>query len=46
MDLSKATKQQLYSIAIDEKARMSDRYAAAKELQMRRKKSDRKENNH
>ena len=37
MNLSKATKQQLYAIAIDEMAKMSDRYEAAKELQDRRK---------
>lgn len=37
MDLSKATNQQLYEIAKDEGARMKDRYAAAKELQLRNK---------
>lgn len=35
MDLSKATNQQLYEIAKDESARMKDRYAAARELQLR-----------
>ncbi|MCM3242712.1 hypothetical protein M3598_08135 [Cytobacillus oceanisediminis] len=35
MDLSKATNQQLYEIATNEKERMRDRYAAAKELQLR-----------
>lgn len=40
MNLSKATKQQLYAIATDDKAKMSDRYAAAKELQTRRKKDE------
>ncbi|MFE4522164.1 hypothetical protein ACFRCQ_08395 [Cytobacillus firmus] len=35
MDLSKATSQQLYEIAKDETARMKDRYAAARELQLR-----------
>lgn len=35
MDLSKATNQQLYEIAKDENARMKDRYAAARELQLR-----------
>ncbi|MGY6209708.1 hypothetical protein ACXEO8_07000 [Cytobacillus firmus] len=35
MDLSKATNQQLYEIAKDESARMRDRYAAARELQLR-----------
>jgi hypothetical protein len=38
MNLSKATNHQLYEIAKDEKARMKDRYAAAKELQERKKK--------
>lgn len=38
MNLSKATKEQLYAIAMDETNRMRDRYAAAKELQDRRKK--------
>lgn len=37
MNLSKATKEQLYAIAMDETNRMRDRYAAAKELQDRRK---------
>lgn len=35
MELSKATNQQLYEIAKDESARMRDRYAAARELQLR-----------
>lgn len=35
MDLSKATNQQLYDIAKDESNRMKDRYAAARELQLR-----------
>ncbi len=35
MDISKATNQQLYEIATNEKERMRDRYAAAKELQLR-----------
>lgn len=35
MELSKATNQQLYEIAKDENARMKDRYAAARELQLR-----------
>jgi hypothetical protein len=39
MNLSKATNQQLYELAKDEKARMKDRYAAAKELQERKKKN-------
>lgn len=39
MNLSQATNQQLYDIAKDEKARMKDRYAAAKELQERKKKN-------
>ncbi|MGD6899320.1 hypothetical protein [Bacillus infantis] len=38
MNLSQATNQQLYELAKDEKARMKDRYAAAKELQERKKK--------
>ena len=42
MDFSKATKQQLFQIATDEAARMRDRYAAAKELQDRRKSDERK----
>jgi hypothetical protein len=37
MDLSKATKQQLYEIATNDNNRMSDRYAAAREMQRRRK---------
>lgn len=37
MDFLKATNQQLYNIAFDETERMKDRYAAAKELQERRK---------
>ncbi|WP_157452333.1 hypothetical protein [Bacillus sp. J33] len=37
MDLSKATDQQLYDIATNENERMRDRYAAACELQRRRK---------
>ncbi|MED1906139.1 hypothetical protein [Cytobacillus firmus] len=37
MDLSNATDQQLYEIAKDENARMKDRYAAACELQRRKK---------
>lgn len=37
MDFSKATKRELFQIAMDEKARMKDRYAAARELQRRRK---------
>lgn len=36
MDFSKATNQQLYEIAKDEKNRMKDRYAAASELQRRK----------
>ncbi|TYS66349.1 hypothetical protein FZD47_02355 [Bacillus infantis] len=39
MNLSQSTNQQLYEIAKDEKARMKDRYAAAKELQERKKKN-------
>lgn len=38
MDPSKATNQQLYEIAKDDGARMKDRYAAASELQRRKKK--------
>jgi hypothetical protein len=38
MDLSKATKQQLYEIAKNEKYRLIERYAAARELQRRREK--------
>ncbi|MDM5208433.1 MULTISPECIES: hypothetical protein [Cytobacillus] len=37
MDFSKATNQQLYEIAKGEKNRMKDRYAAASELQRRKK---------
>jgi hypothetical protein len=37
--LSHLTKDQLYEIAKDEKARLKDRYAAAKELQERKKKN-------
>lgn len=37
IDLSKATKQQLYEIATNDSNRMKDRYAAAKELQEKRK---------
>lgn len=40
MDLSKMTDQQLYEIAMNEKNRMKDRYAAARELQERRKKDE------
>lgn len=40
MDLSQATNQQLYEIAKDETARMRDRYAAAKELQERKRKNE------
>ncbi|WP_286676655.1 hypothetical protein [Cytobacillus solani] len=40
MDLSQATNQQLYEIAKDETVRMRDRYAAAKELQERKKKNE------
>jgi hypothetical protein len=40
MDLLKATNQQLYDIAKNEKARMKDRYAAARELQERKKKNE------
>jgi hypothetical protein len=36
-DLSLATNQELYNIAIDESNRLVDRYAAAKELLLRRK---------
>lgn len=34
------TDQQLYEIAMNESNRMKDRYAAARELQERRKKDD------
>jgi uncharacterized caspase-like protein len=37
MNLSKSTNQQLYQIAFDKNARLKDRYAAARELQERRK---------
>lgn len=40
MNLNKLTNQQLYKIAMDETARMKDRYAAAKELQERKKKNE------
>jgi hypothetical protein len=36
VNFSQATKQQLYEIAMNEKYRMAERYAAAKELQRRR----------
>lgn len=36
MDYSKATNQQLFEIAFNIAARMSERYAAAKELQERK----------
>ncbi|MDV2683763.1 hypothetical protein RYX56_05500 [Alkalihalophilus lindianensis] len=36
MDYSKATNQQLYEIALDQGARMTERYTAAKELQERK----------
>jgi hypothetical protein len=39
MNISKATNQQLYNIAKDEKTRMKTRYAAARELQERKKKN-------
>lgn len=39
MNLSQATNQQLYQIATDESARLIDRYAAARELQERKKKN-------
>lgn len=45
MNYSIATNDQLYAIAIDETAKMSDRYEAAKELQ-RRQKDERKANYH
>jgi hypothetical protein len=38
MDLTKATKQQLYEIATNENNRMKDRYKAVKELQKRKAK--------
>lgn len=37
MNYQEATKQQLIAIAMDESNRLRDRYAAAKELQDRRK---------
>lgn len=37
MNLSEATNQQLYAIAFDDNNRLKDRYAAARELQERRK---------
>lgn len=37
-DFSKATKLELYAIAMDPAERMKDRYAAARELQERNKK--------
>jgi hypothetical protein len=37
IDFSKATQIQLYEIATNEKNRMAERYAAAHELQRRRK---------
>ncbi|WP_180953709.1 hypothetical protein [Bacillus sp. T33-2] len=40
MDISKATKQQLYQIAKDEGTRMKDRYEAARELQRRKMEND------
>ncbi len=40
MDFSNMTEQQLYEIAMNESNRMKDRYAAAKELQERRKKDE------
>jgi hypothetical protein len=40
MNFSQATNQQLYEIAINEKNRMAERYAAAHELQNRRKQSE------
>lgn len=36
-DISKATNQQLYTIARDSSERLRERYAAARELQTRRK---------
>ncbi|MEH7503271.1 hypothetical protein V7152_14880 [Neobacillus drentensis] len=38
MDLSKATKQQIYEIATNESNRLKDRYVAVKELQKRKAK--------
>lgn len=37
MNLYRATNNQLYQIAMDNNNRLKDRYAAAKELQERRK---------
>jgi hypothetical protein len=37
VDFRQATKQQLYEIAMNENNRMAERYAAAHELQRRRK---------
>jgi hypothetical protein len=37
VDFRQATKQQLYEIAMNENNRMAERYAAALELQRRRK---------
>jgi hypothetical protein len=37
VDFTQATNQQLYEIAMNEKYRMAERYAAAHELQRRRK---------
>lgn len=39
MDYSKASKKQLYVIATDDKDQLNDRYAAAFELQERRKRN-------
>lgn len=39
MNLTQATIQQLYQIAIDKNIRLRDRYAAARLLQERRKKN-------
>jgi hypothetical protein len=36
MDYSKATNQQLYEIVKDQSVRLSERYAAARELQKRK----------
>lgn len=40
IDLTKATKQQLYEIATNDSNRLIDRYAAARELQERREKEN------
>lgn len=40
MNYSNATKRQLYQIALDNEVRMSDRYAAVRELQDRRGKKE------